>query len=185
MDDDDHESYPRIPGVLYDVNPRLGFVGTLNLLANKYKDRYAYLAFWGDDNRPRTPGWDRQLVEAIADLPHGIAYGNDLNQGGVLPTAVLMNSSIVRILGYAVPPTFTHLYADNFWLELGRGLNSIRYLDQVVVEHLHYTVGKAEPDTVYLEANSNDNLYGDAVSFDAYKRDHLPKDLALLSSPAS
>jgi hypothetical protein len=180
LDDDDPEDYPRIPGVIYEVNPRLRVIGTLNLLATKYMNHYEYLAFLGDDHYARTPGWDRLLVEAIADIPHGVAYGNDLFMGENLPTAVLMKSSIVRTLGYMAPPTLTHLYPDNFWLEIGKGLGSIRYLGHVIIEHMHYTIGKAEPDAVYLEANSNDNLYGDAVAFEAYKRDRLESDLALL-----
>ena len=67
LDDDDVE-YPRIPGVLYEVNPRKGMNGTLNELAVKYADKYDYIGFLGDDHRPRTQGWDKILVDAIKDV---------------------------------------------------------------------------------------------------------------------
>lgn len=180
LDDDDPEEYPRIPGVLYEVGPRLRVNGTLNLLANKYKDRYSYLAFMGDDHRVRTPGWDQQLVEAIADTPHGMAYGNDLNQGENLPTAVLMNASVVRTLGYMAPPTLTHLFLDNFWLDLGRALGSIRYCDRVILEHLHYTIGKGGADALYLDVNSDAMFTRDAAAYSTYGRERMALDLALL-----
>jgi hypothetical protein len=118
LDDDDVE-YPRIDGVLYEVNPRAMMNGTLNLIANKYADQYEYIAFMGDDHRPRTPGWDTELVNSIKDVKHGIAYGNDLLQGKNLPTAVLLKSSIVRKLGFMAPPRQKHLYLDNFWKDMG------------------------------------------------------------------
>jgi len=84
---------------MYEVNPRAMMNGTLNLIANKYADKYEYIAFMGDDHRPRTIGWDQKLVDSIADINNGIAYGNDLFQGINLPTAVLLKSSIVKTLG--------------------------------------------------------------------------------------
>src|SRR5215203_2027590 len=60
LDEDDPllAGYAGIPGVQYEVNPRLRLVGTLNLVATKYCEQYDYLAFLGDDHRLRTPGWD-------------------------------------------------------------------------------------------------------------------------------
>lgn len=154
LDDDDVE-YPRIPGALYEVNPRKGMNGTLNELAVKYADKYDYIGFLGDDHRPRTYGWDELLVNAIKDIKNGIVYGNDLFQKHQLPTAVILDSRIVRTLGYMAPPKQKHLYLDNFWLDLGKTLGTIRYLDDVIVEHMHFANGKAEKDAGYAEVNSN------------------------------
>jgi Glycosyl transferase family 2 len=184
LDGNDDHNYPRLPGVQYEVNPRLRLVGTLNVIARKHMDQYEYLAFMGDDHRIRTPGWDQKLVAAIADLSHGIAYGNDLFMGANLPTTVLMKSSIVRTLGYMAPPSLTHLYSDNFWLDLGSALGSIRYVDDVIIEHMHYILGKAEADELYLDVNSTEMYERDRTAFETYKRDRFAADLELLRAAA-
>jgi hypothetical protein len=167
LDDDDVE-YPRIDGVLYEVNPRAMMNGTLNLIANKYADKYEYIAFMGDDHRPRTIGWDQKLVDSIANVKNGIAYGNDLFQGENLPTAVLLKSTIVKTLGFMAPTSLKHLYLDNFWKDMGQELNSLRYLDDVIIEHMHFLVGKSEEDSGYVEVNSYEISNHDRLAYLEY-----------------
>lgn len=167
LDDDDVE-YPRIDGVIYEVNPRMRMNGTLNYLAKKYADSYEYIAFLGDDHRPRTHGWDYALVQEIQNLKHGIAYGNDLYQGANLPTAVLLKSSFIKALGYMAPPELTHLYLDNFWRDMGRSLGTLRYRDDIVIEHMHYTLGKSEADAGYLEVNDHSMFEKDKIAYFEY-----------------
>jgi hypothetical protein len=179
LDDDDVE-YPRIDGVLYEVNPRAMMNGTLNLIANKYANDYDYIAFMGDDHRPRTKHWDLELVETIIDVKYGIAYGNDLLQGANLPTAVLLDARIVRELGFMAPPAQKHLYLDNFWKELGERLGTLVYRDDVIIEHMHYLNGKATEDAGYQEVNSSGIALHDLMAFNKYKNEEFEKDLAKL-----
>jgi hypothetical protein len=179
LDDDDVE-YPRIPGVMYEVNPRAMMNGTLNLIAKKYADAYDYIAFMGDDHRIRTPEWDIRLVEAIKGVQHGIAYGNDLLQGENLPTAVLLNASIVRKLGFMAPVEMKHLYLDNFWRDMGKAIGSLRYLDDVVIEHMHYLNGKAVEDAGYQEVNSTAIATHDYNAYQNYVRNSFEIDKAKL-----
>lgn len=169
LDDDDVE-YPRIPGVIYEVNPRLRMNGTLNLIANKYANQYKYIAFLGDDHRPRTQGWDQLLVDSIKDLKNGIAYGNDLLAGENLPTAVLVDAAIVTTLGYMAPPALVHLYMDNFWRDMGNELGTLRYLPEVILEHMHFSNGKSAADFTYFEANAREMFEKDAQSYQEYVR---------------
>jgi hypothetical protein len=179
LDDDDVE-YPRIDGVIYEVNPRAMMNGTLNLIANKYADQYDYIAFMGDDHRIRTPEWDVRLVEAIENLPYGIAYGNDLLQGENLPTAVLVNSNLIKTLGFMAPPAMKHLYLDNFWRDMGRAIGQLRYLGDVVIEHMHYLNGKAVEDAGYQEVNSNAIAIHDRTAYEHYVRNSFDSDKAKL-----
>jgi hypothetical protein len=179
LDDDDVE-YPRIDGVLYEVNPRAMMNGTLNLIANKYADQYEYIAFMGDDHRPRTPGWDVELVNSIKDIKHGIAYGNDLLQGRNLPTAVLLKSSIVKILGFMAPPAMKHLYLDNFWKDMGIELHSLFYRDDIIIEHLHFAAGKAVKDAGYAEVNSSEVFNHDRLAYLNYMTTQMSDDIEKL-----
>lgn len=179
LDDDDVE-YPKLDGVIYEVNPRAMMNGTLNLIATKYAKDYEYIAFMGDDHRPRTYGWDQKLVDLIADVKNGIAYGNDLYQGQNLPTAVLLKSSIVNTLGFMAPPAMKHLFLDNFWKDLGEELGTLRYDKDTIIEHMHPVAGKSEADEGYLEVNSSELYKHDQNAFLNYSDTELAQDLERL-----
>ena len=154
LDDDDDFNYPRRDGVIYEINPRIRMIPTLNQIAMKYKDQYKYIAFFGDDYVIQSK-WESQFINFF-ELNNGvgIAYGNDLLQGERLPTAVCLTSNIVDTLGYMVPNNLLHMYADNFWLDLGNVCGIIKYFDEVVFEHIHPDNGKAERDSQYVDAAS-------------------------------
>jgi len=176
IDKDDPSEYSQEIKSRSDINDRLRMGGTLNLLAQKYAPHYEYLAFMGDDHRPRTKGWDRILAEEIGDAP-GIAYGNDLLQGANLPTAVMLSSSIVKKIGFMVPRELIHMYMDNFWLELGKSLGNCKYRGDVIIEHMHYLNNKAKPDALYMETNSEATYAKDSEAYHRYMTTQFAGDV--------
>lgn len=142
-------------------------------ITNTYPDTFA-VAFMGDDHRPRTKGWDQAYLDALREMGTGIVYGNDLYQGEKLPTQVAMTSDIIRTLGYMAPPDLKHMYVDNAWLELGRAIGAIRYLPEVVVEHLHPVAGKGEWDEGYERVNAPEMYRRDRVVLEKWLRESLP-----------
>lgn len=136
------------------VGPRLRLGGTLNALAPGLAQRYAGVGFMGDDHRPRSLYWDNRLAREVEARPGCVLYGNDLVQGAALPTAVLLDARIIATLGYFVPPGMQHLWLDNYWLKLGYGLGTLRYIADVVIEHVHPITGRAEWDDSYRENNA-------------------------------
>lgn len=184
LDDDDTSVYSAEILEHAERNPRLRMGGTLNLLAVKYADQYDYLSFMGDDHRPRTQSWDLRLANMIDQGP-GIAYGNDLLQGGNLPTAVMMSAEIVEAIGYMVPPTLVHMYMDNFWKDLGTELGALTYRDDVVIEHMHYLAGKSQIDEGYKEVNHTSVYQKDAESYGKYFTESLISDVAKIHAYVS
>lgn len=172
VDDDD----PALPGYLeietnfewlnVTVGPRLRLGGTLNALAPKFVHSFDIIGFMGDDHLPRTVGWDLAVSDAMS--PAGVVYGNDLIQGANLPTAVFMNSSVVKSLGYFVPRGLIHLYFDNTWKDWGEASNQLVYLDHIVIEHLHPLAGTAENDAGYEEVNSGAMYSADEARYQEY-----------------
>jgi hypothetical protein len=150
------------------IGTRLRLCGTLNEVAVREADRYRFLAFFGDDHRPRTVGWDARIRECLSGGP-GIVYGNDLLMGERMPTAVAMTSDIVQTLGYMAPPALVHLCLDLCWLDWGRGMQRITYLDDVVIEHMHPANGKAVLDAGYEECNSPEQVSADSAAYYAYR----------------
>jgi hypothetical protein len=176
LDDDDAYNYPEIDGVIREVNPRLKMNGTLNLLATKYADKYETIAFMGDDHVVRTDGWDEKLYEPIKNRGFGISYGNDLFQGENLPTMVMMSTNIIKELGFMAPPKLIHMYMDNFWKVFGQVLGCLDYKGDVIIEHMHYLVGKSSSDEQYLEVNSSEVFKHDAEAFKEYAETSLKDD---------
>jgi hypothetical protein len=106
----------------------------------------------GDDHLPRTQNWDQAFIQALG-INTGIVYGNDLLQGANLPTAFGMSRDLVVELQGMTFPGCVHLFFDNFVKQLGLDLNYLKYLPDVIIEHLHPVAGKAEMDEGYARVN--------------------------------
>lgn len=162
------------------VGPRLRLGPTLNYIAPQYAGDYDAIGFLGDDHIPRTPRWDDYLGLAVHG--GGLAYGNDLLQGENLATAVIQSADIVRTLNQFCPPGQTHLYLDNYWMDLGRGLGRLTYLPEVILEHAHYIVGKADHDALYQEVNAPGMYSHDGEAYARYQENQLPDDIAAVQA---
>ena len=145
-----------------------GMAKPLNFVANHLKDKYRHFAFLGDDHRPRTKFWDVEFVNNLDEMETGIVYGDDLLQGKNLATQVGMTGNIVKALGGMTPPDMIHLYLDNFWMKLGTDLGALRFLPDVVIEHLHPVAGKAAWDEGYKSVNAEDVYSADGLAFSNY-----------------
>jgi hypothetical protein len=142
-----------------------GMVAGLNWAAGLYADVYDHIGFMGDDHIPRTPGWDAHVLGALNSPWPQVVYGNDLFQSERLPTAAFLPSRMVRALGFMAPPALRHLYVDDFWLELGRALGGLRYLPDIVIEHIHPAAGKTSMDARYAAVNAPEVDVADRLSW--------------------
>lgn len=182
VDDDDPQlaGYTGTPCWM-SVGPRRRLGPTLNAISAAWTDEFSVIGFMGDDHRPRTPGWDRQVMAAADEIGTGVIYGNDLVHGPNLPTAAFLTSDLIADLGYMCPPGLTHLYLDDFWKALGQR-TTLRYLPDVILEHMHPLVGKAPQDAGYDEVNG---LYGtDGKVFEQYMELFFERDLGRLRGRA-
>lgn len=143
-----------------------------------------YLASLGDDHLPRTPGWDRILIERIEHnmLGPGFAYGNDLLQGGALPTAWVVSAEVVRALGWMMLPACRHMYVDAAVRELGRAADRLWYEPEVIIEHVHPMTGKTPWDSSYRESNAPERYDEDRQAFERWVDGQLEQDAATLQA---
>lgn len=182
VDDDDESRYAYPAGPHYHVGPRAGFAPRLSSLATEVAPHWGAVASWTDKHRPRTPGWDRVLVEQLAELGTGFVYGDDLMHGPGLPTACAVTTDVVQALGYLTPPELPHLYVDNVWADWGQAIHRIRYLGDVVIEHMHPSAGKGEWDDLMWEANTPEAFACDEAAYHAYKADRFAGDVEKLEA---
>jgi hypothetical protein len=182
IDDDDPtaEQYPtaeQLPSwASIHVGPRRRLGGTLNHAASQLALTWPIIGFMGDDHRPRTRGWDVRIEQACTDL--SVVYGNDLLQGQALPTAVFLDARVVARLGWMVVPGMVHLFMDNLWKRIGEELGTLRYLDDVVIEHVHPVAGKTEWDAGYAEANSGETWSHDEALYQGWLAADMAQDIA-------
>jgi hypothetical protein len=75
------------------------------------------------------------------------------------------------------PPNLKHLFLDNYWLAMGHALENANYLPDVILEHLHYTNGKAEHDDRYAAVNTVEMHNGDQAIFTEYLATEFANDV--------
>jgi hypothetical protein len=132
-----------------EIGIRRGLSASMNELFEQYPDELWY-GMLADDLLPQTVGWDQALIDACGAW--NISYANDLGARD-WPTHPCVGGDLVRAIGWFGFPPCRHYFTDTVWKYLGEHLNNIHRLDHVVVEHLHYSVGKSEHDTVYEQSN--------------------------------
>lgn len=123
------------------------------------------LAVLNDDHVPRSVGWHEAVSDALTAMGTGIVYGDDLLRGESLCTAWAMTTDIVQATNRVVPCLVSHLFADNAVMDLGRAAAVLQYLPEVVIEHLHYTAGKAPLDEGYERVNSRTRWRADQARY--------------------
>lgn len=175
LDADNEAAYPRLEGFRYlvvNTNGQRGMNVPLNAAAKFLCYDYDYIGFWGDDNLPRTRDWNLRMLDVLVNQgSFSMVYGNDLLQGPNLPCQIIMDSLYVKYMGYMAYPKLTHLYTDNFWKYLGQKLNNIHYVHDVIIEHVHYAVGKALPDNMYIINNETSNSERNRLVFESIPND--------------
>lgn len=184
-DDETLPDYQRVvgnaggEGDVLETGPRKGLCAWTNEVAVRRAGEYPYLASFGDDMVPRTPGWDRALTRGIQDMGGtGFTYPWDGTREDI-PEAVVMSSDIVTALGWMCEPSLSHWYPDNVWADLGRGAGCLRHLRAVAVDHLNVAAGHGRPD-----ATARDNgrsLEADRAAYHAWRRDRMAGDIETIT----
>jgi hypothetical protein len=185
LDDDDPtlEQYKQLDWTDHELVVEKGLrrqlVRYLNHLAVPRAEEYKYLGHIGDDNVPRTVGWDVKVMESLDR--NLFCFGDDLDPGrepGSLSLTIFMCSQVVKTLGYMGPPQIQHMYVDPVWYAWGKA-TSIEFLPDVILEHMHYMVaGKAPPDESYQLSTSL--IPQDCTNYNNYCDDGLNADIEKL-----
>jgi hypothetical protein len=182
--DEDDETLPLYEAVMaraggagdtLEPGPRRDLAGWTNKIAVARAAEYPFLASFGDDHVPVTPGWDRALVRAISTAGGtGFAYPFDGTREDI-PEAVVMSSDIVAALGWMCQPGLSHWYVDCVWADLGRAIGCLRYLRAVKVEHVR---GKAD----LTAAQSGEHLSADRDAYYRWRKTAMAADIATVTA---
>lgn len=177
VDEDEDGAYPtNVPLIIV---PKTGSMnGALQAAVDGVEDPdISYFGFIGDDHRFRTPGWDERILSVLDSQGGGIAYANDLYQGVALPTQVFITAEIVRQLGWFGLRGCKHLYLDNAWKILGDAADCLYFFPDVVIEHMHPAIGKAEWDEAYKRVNAPEMYNHDRIVYEAWLAEGFEEDI--------
>lgn len=108
----------------------------------------------GDDLTFNTPGWDVEVRRVFDELPDKIAFAfaDDLSTNFPdLGTHGFLHRRWVDAVGYFLPPLFSCDWNDVWLTEVAKMVKRVRPLPEVVIEHHHYSFGKAERDQTHAE----------------------------------
>lgn len=188
LDGDDFHNYSEVVSKYHlEIGVELGLIAKretlttkLNLFAADWEKRDSIgVGFMGDDCVFMTPGWELPIIEWLENNK-GICYGNDLLQGENLPNNVFIHVDIIAALGFMAPPELKHYYIDNYWKDLGLRLDKIKYFNEIIIEHRHWSNGKETKDAIYTEA---EKLMGeDKIAWDKYRETKLAEDVKKIQS---
>lgn len=143
---------------------------TQNALFRRFHDAL-WFGLIADDVVPLTRHWDSKLVATAGSW--GISYASDGINNEKQFTHGVIGGELAREMGYLILPGLHRLYGDNVWTEIGRRRGVLRYRPDVLVEHWHFSNGKAQYDETYAKGDSN----GDEEVFKRWLAtyDHAPE----------
>jgi len=154
--------------------PRDGLVGWTNKIAMDRIDDYGYFGSFGDDHIPRTPGWDKALIEGIERMGGtGITYPWDGTREDI-PEAPVVSADIIRELGWFLHPDLHHWYGDNVLADLGRGAGCIRHLRAIAVDHAW------EADQT--SKDSGEKLAADREAYFLWRKERMKDDIEIIAA---
>lgn len=159
------------------VGPRQGLCAAMQEMFQAHPDEpwYGILA---DDLVPRTLKWDQWLIDRAGSA--AISYPNDLGRKTKLPTHPCVGGDLVRAQGWFGLPVVHHYCVDSVYRYIGEQLGVKYRLDDVIVEHVHYSEKKSQRDNLYKETSRFKQ--SDDEAFQAWLQDQGPALIQRLQS---
>jgi hypothetical protein len=121
-----------------------------------------------DDVVIRTQGWDARIRQEAKRFPDQVYlfYPNDLYKGRKFCVFPILSRAACDALGDPFPANYRGSFIDVHIMDIFKqleGLNHrrIKYLDDVVFEHMHFRLGKSMHDATYKERER----FGDDQTF--------------------
>lgn len=187
LDEGEPGLYPGEENYFVVPSGRRGMVDPLNKVV-EHLVGWDTIGFVGDDHRFRTRGWDQVFAQILDEGGGGLVYGNDLNwQNGEIPTQIFGSSWVWKALGWMALPACQHLYVDNVWRIVGKSLDRLWYVPEIVIEHVHPAYSKTEWDEGYLAVNNQEMYDRDRAAFEAWQQTDAVRDIERVrqSAPGS
>lgn len=142
-DDDSNNHLIKIyPEVIWEITePVFGsFLHLINSKAVKYSTEYRFIGFMEDDIVFETKDYESRFILKLKELGRtGIIHAKDGVDKRKFISIPVVDSYIIRTLGWFAPPCLKSLWADNFWREMANHLQTYYKFEDVTIRHYHYS----------------------------------------------
>ena len=116
-----------------------------------------------DDLVYKTVRWDSKLMARLLELdnPYYLSWFNDGINGNRHCAFPVITREWYETLGYFSPGIFNFGYNDTWVYDIAKRVGKLNYMDEILVEHLHFSVGKSNMDDTYARNRTQEkgNLY--------------------------
>lgn len=151
-DDDDSYDFTRYPFINFVRGPRLIQSDLWNaLIPHAHGDIFQQSA---DDVIYRTQGWDLHVERAFEECEDRImlAYTDDGGPNGkVFASLPFVHRRWVETIGYFTGQGFSADFSDAWPNDVAEMIGRRKFLDGVLIEHMHCVWSKAPMDQTYME----------------------------------
>ena len=174
VDDDDKESQsitePKL-NIKKIIGPRksMGACNTVCFMLSKGQ----IIMLINDDMIIRTKNWDEYIMNLhnIFNDRIYLAYGNDLMKKSNLCTFPIISRKFCNLIKYPFPIEYKGAFIDTHLFDIFQrikklGSDRILYEERLIVEHMHYRLGKSTKDSTY----SDRNRFADDAPFHAMQK---------------
>lgn len=161
LDQDDPTRRKYLDGAIEADSYTIGNAKTVgrawNVLAAE--SRGDYLMMGNDDHVYITPQWDRLILDVISERSQSdsvfVAWVDDVTGKAQKRCAFpIVSRKWYNALGYFTPERFKFFYHDTWIWDIGKRLNRTLFIPEVLIEHRHFTISKAEYDDTYRRNRS-------------------------------
>ena len=168
-----HKIVDEYPGIYnYCVPPGITLMEKINFNSLDIAKAYKYIGFIGDDIVFKT-SFEKTFIDYLSSVEHGMTFGSDMYQNRA--THPFMTSKTILAVGFYGLPAVEHNYFDDYWSYIFNELGTVKYFDNVVMEHMHPATGKEMPDEVSNRIYRNLSL--DRKRFGNYMSENLYIDI--------
>lgn len=116
-----------------------------------------------DDLVYKTVRWDSKLMARLLELdnPYYLSWFNDGINGNRHCAFPVITREWYETLGYFSPGIFNFGYNDTWVYDIAKRVGKLNYMNEILVEHLHFSVGKSNMDDTYARNRTQEkgNLY--------------------------
>ena len=116
-----------------------------------------------DDLVYKTVRWDSKLMAKLIELdnPYYLTWFNDGINGNRHCAFPVISREWYEALGYFSPGVFNFGYNDTWVYDIAKRVGKLNYMSEILVEHLHFSVGKSNMDDTYARNRTQEkgNLY--------------------------
>lgn len=178
-DDSYNELIVKYPDVIWEITePVFGsFLHLINSKAVKYSTEYQYIGFMEDDIVFETQGYESKFISKLKELGKtGIVHAKDGIDKRRFLSIPVVDSYIIRTLGWFAPPCLKSLWADNFWREMANSLETYYKFDDVMIRHYHYSRDEnTDKDETSFVVDGN--YHPDKESYYKYLENNFKNDM--------